>query len=40
KSTGKTFGHNMLLEFSVNNAKVSSFFAWVDTRDQAEAFQS
>lgn len=40
KSTGKSFGHPMFLEFIVNNGKISSFFAWVDTRDQADAFKS
>jgi hypothetical protein len=38
KSTGKPFGHDFLMEFQLRNGKISSFFAWVDTRDQTEAF--
>jgi ketosteroid isomerase-like protein len=38
KSTGKTYGHDFLMEFSFRDGKVSSFFAYVDTRDQAAAF--
>jgi len=38
KSTGKTFGHDFLMEFQLRNGKVNSFFAYVDTRDQATAF--
>jgi ketosteroid isomerase-like protein len=40
KSTGKTFGHDLLMEFSLRDGKIASFFAWVDSRDQAQAFQS
>jgi uncharacterized protein len=40
KSTGKTFGHNFLMEFTIRGGKVSRFFAYVDTNDQAKAFQS
>ncbi len=40
KSTGKTFSHDLLMEFAVRDGKVSSFYAWVDTHDQAKAFQS
>jgi steroid delta-isomerase-like uncharacterized protein len=39
KSTGKTFGHQFLMEFTLKSKKVSSFFAWVDSRDHAQAFQ-
>jgi uncharacterized protein len=40
KSTGKSFGHDFLMEFQLRNGKVSSFFAYVDTRDQATAFSN
>jgi len=40
KSTGKTFGHDYLMEFDMRDGKVCRFFAWVDTLDQASAFQS
>jgi len=40
KPTGKTFGHDFLMEFDVRDGKISRFFAWLDTRDQARAFQS
>jgi ketosteroid isomerase-like protein len=40
KSTGKSFGHDFLMEFRLRDGKVSYFFAGVDTRDQAEAFGS
>jgi uncharacterized protein len=39
KSTGNTFGHNFLMEFTLANGKISSFFAWIDSLDQARAFQ-
>jgi uncharacterized protein len=39
KSTGKTFGHDFLMEFTIRDSKVSRFFAFVDTNDQARAFQ-
>jgi len=39
KSTGQTYAHDFLMEFSLQDGKISSFFAWVDSRDQAEAFQ-
>lgn len=39
KSTGKTFGHDFLMEFTLRDNKIRSFFAWVDSRDQAHAFQ-
>jgi len=40
RSTGKTFGHDFLMEFSLQDGKIASFFAFVDTRDQAQAFSS
>jgi uncharacterized protein len=39
KSTGKTFGHDFVMEFTIRDGKVSKFFAYVDTNDQARAFQ-
>lgn len=38
KATGKSFGHDFLMEFRLANGKVNSFFAYVDTKDQAQAF--
>ena len=38
KSTGKAFDHDFLMEFRLRDGKISSFFAYVDTRDQAAAF--
>lgn len=38
KDSGKVFGHDFLMEFQFKDGKVSSFFAWVDSRDQAAAF--
>jgi ketosteroid isomerase-like protein len=38
KSTGKTFGHDFLMEFQLRNEKISSYFAYVDSREQAAAF--
>ncbi|HLG40038.1 MAG TPA: nuclear transport factor 2 family protein [Chitinophagaceae bacterium] len=38
KSTGKTFGHDFLMEFQLRDGKACSFFAYVDTRDQTAAF--
>jgi uncharacterized protein len=40
KSTGKTFGHDFVMEFTIKDGKVSRFFSYVDTNDQARAFQS
>lgn len=40
KSTGKTFGHDFLMEFGMRDGKFSSFFAWVDSREQANAFSN
>jgi ketosteroid isomerase-like protein len=38
KSTGKTFGHNFLMEFKLRDGKISSFFSWIDTKDESQAF--
>ncbi|MBL7729622.1 MAG: nuclear transport factor 2 family protein [Chitinophagaceae bacterium] len=38
KSTGKSFAHDSLLEFTIRDEKISYFFAYVDTHDQARAF--
>jgi ketosteroid isomerase-like protein len=38
KSTGKNFGHEFLMHFKLREGKVYSFFAFVDSRDEAEAF--
>lgn len=40
KSTGKSFGHDFLMEFTLSEDSISSFFAWVDTRDQTTAFSN
>jgi hypothetical protein len=39
KSTGKKFGHDFLMEFHIKGGKMNYFFAYVDTGDQAQAFQ-
>jgi uncharacterized protein len=38
KATGKIFAHESLMEFVFNGEKISSFFAYVDSHDQAMAF--
>lgn len=38
KSTGKSFSHDWLMEFYFRDGKMCSFFAFVDTRDQTQAF--
>ncbi|MDP4264988.1 MAG: nuclear transport factor 2 family protein [Bacteroidota bacterium] len=38
KSTHKTFGHDFMMVFQIQDGKIKSFFAWVDSRDQAAAF--
>lgn len=40
KQTGKRFGHDFLMQFRLRDGKVCNFFAWVDSRDQAQAFTS
>lgn len=38
KATGKTFDHEWCFSFKMRNGKVQRFFAYVDSRDQAQAF--
>jgi ketosteroid isomerase-like protein len=38
RSNGTVFGHDFLMEFQLRDGKISSFFAFVDTRNQAAAF--
>jgi hypothetical protein len=38
KNTGGTLSHDWLMEFYFKDGKISSFFAFVDTRDQSQAF--
>jgi ketosteroid isomerase-like protein len=38
KATGKTFAHEALMEFVFRDEKISSFFAYVDSHDEAMAF--
>jgi len=38
KSTGKTFGHDFLMHFKIRDGKIASFFAYVDSMDEAQAF--
>lgn len=38
RATGKTFGHDTMMEFSIIDDKISSFFAYVDSYEQAVAF--
>ena len=40
KTTGKKFGHDFVMQFRLRDGKVSNFFAWVDSRDQAQAFNT
>ena len=40
KDTGKTFGHEWAMFFKIRDAKVASYFCFVDTRDQAQAFEA
>ena len=40
KSTGKNFGHEFLMEFTLKDGQIANFFSWIDTRDQSQAFQS
>ncbi len=39
KKTGKTFDQDWAMVFKLRDAKISSFFNFTDTRQQAEAFQ-
>ena len=38
KTTGKSYAHDCLMEFTFKNGKVCNFFAYVDIADQAQAF--
>ena len=38
KLTGKTFSHDWFMEFHLRDGKVYSYFAFVDSNDQAMAF--
>ena len=38
KLTGKTFSHDWLMEFHLREGKTDSFFAFVDSNDQSQAF--
>jgi len=38
KPTGKSFGHDFMMQFVIRNGKVTYFFAWTDTYDQAKAY--
>ncbi len=38
KKTGRTFGHEWAMFFKMRESKVASFFIFVDSRDQAQAF--
>jgi uncharacterized protein len=40
KATGKTFGHDFIMHFSLLDGKVSGYFAFVDIYDQVVAFTS
>jgi len=39
KATGKSFSHEFLMHFKLRERKISYFFAFVDSRDEAEAFK-
>jgi predicted ester cyclase len=38
KATGKSFAHNSLMEFTVEDEKIKGFLAYVDSADQINAF--
>lgn len=38
KATGKSYGHDCMMEFTFKNGKMSHFFAYVDIADQVQAF--
>jgi ketosteroid isomerase-like protein len=40
KATGKTFAHEALMEFVFRDDQVCSFFAYVDSLDEASAFMN
>jgi ketosteroid isomerase-like protein len=39
KQTGKIYAHHFLMQFRLREGKISNFFAWIDSYDQAEAFK-
>jgi uncharacterized protein len=39
KKTGRTFSHDWAMVFKIRDTKINYFFSFVDTRDQAQAFQ-
>ena len=39
KKTGKTFDHDWCMVFRLRDEKTYNYFAFVDTRDQAESFK-
>ena len=39
KSTGKTYDHDWCMVFRLRQGKVYHYYAFVDTRDQAESFK-
>ncbi|MGC4100538.1 nuclear transport factor 2 family protein [Ferruginibacter sp.] len=38
KATGRSFAHDTLMEFTIENEKISAFFAYVDSADELQAF--
>ena len=38
KSTGKSFAHDFMMHFRMEDEKIVSFFAFVDSKDEADAF--
>jgi ketosteroid isomerase-like protein len=38
KSTGKSFAHDFMMQFTLTGGKVCYYFVWVDTYDQAKAY--
>jgi ketosteroid isomerase-like protein len=39
KSTGKSFAHDFMMHFKMEDGKIVSFFAYVDSADEAQAFR-
>lgn len=38
KSTGKSFSHDFIMHFKMQDGKIAYFFAYVDSNDEAQAF--
>ncbi|MGC4037712.1 MAG: nuclear transport factor 2 family protein [Chitinophagaceae bacterium] len=38
KSTGKSFAHDFMMHFKMEDEKIVYFFAFVDSKDEADAF--